>query len=85
MKELLIMVVLVALVSSFNILLLIKLGFVEWVQVYGKRLFSKLFNCMFCLSFWMGFVVSGIYVLVSKDLTGLLVPFLAAPITRRLI
>ena len=52
MNDFLCTVVLVALAAAFVIGLLTKWGVVEWMQVHGDKVLSKLFSCDFCLSFW---------------------------------
>jgi hypothetical protein len=82
--QIVVKILLVALLSTFLILVMEKWKVVEWVQVNGNRLFSKMFSCILCLSFWMGFVVCVIYVIFTKDYISLLIPVFSAPITRKL-
>ena len=48
----LIIVAVVSLVSAFIILLAMKVGIIEWMQVHGDKFISELAKCNFCLSFW---------------------------------
>ena len=50
----LIIVAVVSLVSAFIILLAMKVGIIEWMQVHGDKFISELAKCNFCLSFWTG-------------------------------
>lgn len=88
-----IVVLAVALVSAFILLLLGKLGAIEWLQVHGidskkdsvNDLFSKWASCNFCLSFWCAVLLSAIAVAVSGDGLLMFVPILSTPITRFLL
>lgn len=53
MVEFLTFVVAVALASAFVILLLTKLGCIEWLQIHGDRYLSEWASCQFCQSFWV--------------------------------
>ena len=83
-------ILLIALTAAFIILLLTKVGIIEWLQVNGLKakndrlndIVSKLANCHFCLSFWTGFILSVIVALLVSDCTLLCAPIFAAPITR---
>jgi hypothetical protein len=78
--------ILLALYASFIILLIIKLGWREKVQIYGPKLISDMFNCDFCISFWICFVLSVIlFTFVDRDWIVLSYPIFASPIVRRLI
>lgn len=75
-------VVLVALMASFLVLLLTKWGVVEWLQVHGDELLSKMASCSFCLSFWVCLLVTLVVVLGTDNALYMSVPFFATPITR---
>jgi len=72
-----------ALISAFIILLITRLGLVEKVQLRGSKMLASLFNCHFCLSFW---VIVILYVLSYPffDISPLCI-ILATPITRVLL
>ena len=53
----LVIVAVVSLVSAFIILLAMKVGIIEWIQVHGDRFLSEMAKCNFCLSFWIGSVL----------------------------
>ena len=75
-------IVLVALMASFLVLLLTKWGVVEWLQVHGDELLSKMASCSFCLSFWMCLLLTLVVVLGTDNALYMSVPFFATPITR---
>ena len=78
-------VVLVALLAAWVLLLFLKWGIIEWLQVHGSDLVSKAANCFFCMSWWMCVVLSIIAAVVLGEWSVLAVPFFATPITRRLL
>jgi len=76
----------VSCLAAFFILLITKLGIREFVQTFGNKLFSDMFNCDFCLSFWTGLIVTlFLATFVSIGAWVILVPFIATVITRKLI
>lgn len=76
----------VSLLAAWLILLLMKVGVIEWAQVNGSKLVSELASCHFCLSWWSCVVITLIiFVFVCGDVKVCLVPFMAAPITRQII
>lgn len=85
MTEILQVVVLVALLAAWMVSLMAKVGIVEWMQVHGTALISEMASCDFCLSWWSCVVVSLVVALCCGEWCYVLVPFLATPITRRLI
>jgi len=78
-------VLLVALLATFSILLLKKWGAVEWLQVHGSNLVSKMAHCDLCLSWWVSVALSISVAIVMGDVTMLLVPFFSTPLTRYLL
>jgi len=79
-------IITLALGATFILLFIQKIGVREWVQIHGPKLISKLFNCDFCLSFWICVVLSIIfYTFVCKEIEVVLYPFLATPLVRILI
>lgn len=85
MGEFLCYVVIVALLSAFALTLLRKWGIIEWLQVHGNNLISKLANCDFCLSFWSGLIISLLFIVIVGDLELALIPFCSTMITRNLL
>lgn len=78
-------VFIVALLATFFLTLARKWGGIEYLQVWGNDFFSRMAHCNFCLSFWANVVVSLIALLFSGDVTYLVIPFVATPITRYLL
>lgn len=83
--SLLVCVVLVACTGAFFILLAMKLGIIEWMQVHGDAFISEMAKCNFCLSFWMCTVL---FVGVACYYDNALLIFggvLSSPLTRYLL
>lgn len=78
-------IALIALFSSFTVLLLSKVGALEWLQINGSEFISKLANCTFCLCFWISLILAIIVSIILKDIRIVLVPFFATPIARFLV
>ena len=81
----LIYAIFVACTSAFLLLLAYKWGIVEWLQVHGGAIVSKMANCDFCLSWWVNVVLSVILFAVTLDVTVLAIPFVSTMLTRKLI
>lgn len=77
--------VIVALIASFIVLLLSKVGVLEWVQINGSETISKLASCHFCLSFWVGLIVAITFAIITANTILVLVPFCSSPISRMLL
>ena len=71
--------------SAFLLLLLVKWKVIEWMQVHGNDFLSKMANCDFCLSWWVNVIFSIILLAVTLDVTVLAVPFCSTMLTRKLI
>lgn len=78
-------VFIVALISAFILSLMRKWGVIEYVQVHGNDFFSKMFNCNFCLSWWVNVVLSIIAAIIVGDINIMCVPLCATVITREMI
>lgn len=76
---------LVAMFVTFALLFLRKIGFIERMQVHGNLFISQLFQCAFCLSFWLNLVFSIILVLVTNELTYIFIPFFSTPLSRHVL
>lgn len=76
--------VLVATIAAFVLLLLTKVGVIEWLQVHGGKFISELACCTFCLSWWACLFLSVLMFVVTMDYTMFVVPFVATPITRHI-
>lgn len=77
--------VFVALLAAFFLLLLRKIGVVEYIQVHGNSFFAQMFSCDFCLSWWSGVVIAILATAISGELSILITPFISTPITRKLL
>lgn len=75
----------IALIASFIILLIGKLGIRDRIIVKAPKLISQLFECDFCLSFWTSLILAVILAVISKEMSILLIPIASTPITRILI
>lgn len=85
MQAFLFYTVVVALVAAFGLTLLRKWQVIEWVQVHGNEFLAKMFNCDFCLSFWVGVALAILLAFITGTPTLLLVPFCSTMITRFLL
>ena len=75
-----------ACLSAWLLLLLNKLGAIDWLEINGNDFFSKMARCQFCLSWWTNVVFTTIGVLATNDFATLFIlPFVATPITRKLL
>lgn len=77
-----IMVMLSALASAFFIMLAKKWGFVEYLQVHGSDLISKMANCDFCLSWWTNVLFAILLMVCLQDYHLIALPFFSTMITR---
>lgn len=74
-----------SLLSAYVLLLMRKWGIIERVQVHGNDLFSEMFGCDFCLSWWTNVAMCLIFVIFTADAWLFLAPLCATPITRKLL
>ena len=77
--------IIVALIASFIVLLLNKVGVLEWMQIKGNEFISKMANCHFCLSFWVALIISIFIAFYFQNPILILVPICSTPITRILL
>ena len=76
----------VACVSAWVLLLLNKLGAIDWLAANGNEMFSNMARCQFCLSWWTNIAFTILVVLATNDFVHLFIaPFVATPITRKLL
>lgn len=78
----------VATTSAFILILLGKWGVIEYMQVRGWRLFSKMAQCNFCLSWWCCLALALVLAVASERidmLDGVVCAICATPITRILL
>lgn len=88
MKELLfalmIASVFVACVVAFALLLMHKLGIIEYLQVHGDEIISKMAHCNFCMSFWLSMLFMIVIVAMTDDAQMLAIPIISTPLARML-
>lgn len=77
--------VIVALLAAYIIMLGYKLGFIEYMQVNGNRWLSEMAHCDFCLSWWVCLFLSVVVSLNYTEWNMIAVPFLATPLTRKML
>lgn len=75
----------VSLFATFLLLLAYKVGLVEWMQVHGSNMISKMAHCDFCMSWWLCVLVTIVVISVMQEPYLLSVPFIATPLTRHLL
>lgn len=85
LSEYLTVFVLVALMAAFVIGVLTKWGVVEWMQVHGDSILSRMFSCDFCLSFWMCTLLLVAVACVTDTPLLVFCGGFCSPITRRLL
>lgn len=78
-------IIIIALLSAFILLLLRKVGAVEWLQLHGNDIIHELASCEFCLSWWICLFISLVCAFCVGDWVVILLAALAAPITRKLL
>ena len=74
----------VALMASFILLLLDKLGAIEYLQVYAPKPIAKAADCAFCTSFWVSLVVA-IAMTNLSPLLAVVAAMSCTPVVRKLI
>lgn len=71
--------------AAFFLGLLVKWGVVEWLQVHAPSDFlARLFNCKFCMSWWVSVGISLTLSVVTGQWWLLLVPVCSTVIAREL-
>lgn len=75
----------IALVSAFTILLIGKLGIRNEIITRAPKLISQLFDCDFCLSFWLSLILAIILAIFFNEIDVIFIPIISTPITRILI
>ena len=78
-------IVIISLLSTFFLLLITKLGVREIMQQRGFKLLSVMANCDFCISFWTNVLICSLAMIIFQDISFLVYPIFATPITRFLI
>lgn len=76
----------VALIATFVILFISKTGIRDFVVLRVKyKLIADLFECDFCLSFWIAVVLAIIISFVFNNFYYIVIPVFSAPISRKLL
>lgn len=75
----------IALAAAFAILLIGKLGIRDNVITKAPKLISQLFDCDFCLSFWVSVILAAILAIFFREMSIIFIPIISTPITRILI
>ena len=75
----------IALAAAFVILLIGKLGIRDNIITKAPKLISQLFDCDFCLSFWVSVILAVILAIFFRETNILFIPIVSTPITRILI
>lgn len=75
----------IALAAAFAILLIGKLGIRDNVITKAPKLISQLFDCDFCLSFWVSVILAVILAIFFREMSIIFIPIISTPITRILI
>lgn len=85
MIDIIVTAVLVAMIAAFIILLLKKIGAIEWLQVFGNDFVSKLANCDFCLSWWTCLIIAISTAVITDDWRTVVCAIFATPLCRKLL
>lgn len=79
----------VALIATFVILFMTKTNtrfiFMNYCDSKKFHIIAEMLNCDFCFSFWISFIISCVYALVTNDITCLFIPIFSSPIIRFLL
>lgn len=88
MKEILLTLIIasvfVACIVAFTLLLMHKLGIIEYLQVHGDEIISKMAHCKFCMSFWLSVLYMMVIVAFTDDVEMMVIPIISTPIARML-
>ena len=88
MKEILLTLIIasvfVACIVAFTLLLMNKLGIIEYLQVHGDEIISKMAHCNFCMSFWLSVLYMMVIVAFTDDVEMMVIPIISTPIARML-
>ena len=78
-------ILLVALGAAFIVIFFGRIGLRENIIARATKLVSELFDCDFCLSWWICVTVAVIAAIIDWDASILITPLFATPITRALL
>lgn len=71
--------------AAFAILLAERLGVRDKIAAEAPKLISQLFECDFCLSFWMSLILAIILAIIFNEMSIIFIPIVSTPITRILL
>lgn len=57
----------------------------DWQDSIANRRLTKMLECDFCFSFWVGLALSLGLSILTLDATWIIVPVLSTPLTRRIL
>ena len=77
--------VIIAAIAAFFILFMEKTGYRDRMIANSPKLISQMYECDFCLSFWISVVFTICIIISEHNLSYVYIPFISAPITRRLL
>ena len=76
-------IIIAALISAFVVLFLDRTGVRDYVIERAKiKVVSEAFACLFCLCFWVNFIVCVFMLIFTNDAAYAYLYFLSTPITR---
>lgn len=78
----------IACLSAFAVTLMHKWGFIEHMQINADRFpefVNQLFNCYFCLSWWVCVFISVLLFIFIGDFYVAVCPFVATPVAKFLL
>ena len=85
LAELFYAVVIYSTLAASLFLILTKYRVIEYAQLHTKSLLNKLFNCTFCICFWLNLFICLIGLTFGAGYITLLAPFASASLTRAII
>lgn len=62
-----------------------KIGWRDEIIARAPKLISKLFDCDFCLSFWLSLIYAIVLAIALDDINIVFTPTLSTPLTRILL
>lgn len=78
-------IIIVALITTFIVLLISKIGLRDFIITEGPEKVSQLFSCDFCLCFWIGLTITLIAHFVVGWPFTLILPACSTPMARYLL
>lgn len=72
-------------ISAFIILFIARIGLRDYIILRAPKLISELFNCDFCLCFWINVILAAILAVLFMEINIILIPIISTPITRFLL